>query len=130
MFKGMRNRVWLGRVAQHECFSRLTRLDDRTFGKLLHDFEQELTARGMWPFNSPEELALHFSVWFDKRPESRIVVSTVEKAPSTPRPLMPAEPASEPAAPRSLEQKPNVRRNELCPCGSGQKYKHCCGRIR
>ena len=23
-----------------------------------------------------------------------------------------------------------VSRNALCPCGSGQKYKHCCGRIK
>jgi uncharacterized protein len=23
---------------------------------------------------------------------------------------------------------PKVGRNELCPCGSGKKYKHCCGR--
>ena len=22
-----------------------------------------------------------------------------------------------------------VSRNEKCPCGSGKKYKHCCGRI-
>lgn len=24
-------------------------------------------------------------------------------------------------------RKPKVGRNELCPCGSGKKYKHCCG---
>ncbi|MGN1250133.1 MAG: SEC-C metal-binding domain-containing protein, partial [Candidatus Spyradocola sp.] len=23
---------------------------------------------------------------------------------------------------------PKVGRNELCPCGSGKKYKNCCGR--
>lgn len=23
---------------------------------------------------------------------------------------------------------PKVGRNDLCPCGSGKKYKHCCGR--
>jgi uncharacterized protein YecA (UPF0149 family) len=23
---------------------------------------------------------------------------------------------------------PKVGRNEPCPCGSGKKYKHCCGR--
>jgi len=22
------------------------------------------------------------------------------------------------------------KRNDLCPCGSGKKYKHCCGRSR
>jgi uncharacterized protein len=24
---------------------------------------------------------------------------------------------------------PKIGRNELCPCGSGKKFKHCCGRI-
>ncbi len=30
-------------------------------------------------------------------------------------------------APRRLE-KPKVGRNDPCPCGSGKKYKHCCGK--
>ncbi|UCG17833.1 MAG: SEC-C domain-containing protein [Phycisphaerales bacterium] len=25
---------------------------------------------------------------------------------------------------------PKVRRNDPCPCGSGKKYKQCCGRAR
>jgi hypothetical protein len=25
--------------------------------------------------------------------------------------------------------KPQARRNEPCPCGSGKKFKHCCGRL-
>ncbi|MBN2563806.1 MAG: SEC-C domain-containing protein [Phycisphaerae bacterium] len=25
-------------------------------------------------------------------------------------------------------EKPKVGRNQPCPCGSGKKYKHCCGR--
>jgi hypothetical protein len=32
----------------------------------------------------------------------------------------------EPAAPRA-PQLPKVGRNDPCPCGSGKKYKHCCG---
>jgi SEC-C motif-containing protein len=24
---------------------------------------------------------------------------------------------------------PKIGRNEPCPCGSGKKYKHCCGRV-
>jgi len=24
---------------------------------------------------------------------------------------------------------PKVERNDLCPCGSGKKFKHCCGKI-
>jgi len=25
-----------------------------------------------------------------------------------------------------IKQEPNTGRNELCPCGSGKKYKKCC----
>lgn len=31
-------------------------------------------------------------------------------------------------APQPLEREVRVGRNELCLCGSGKKYKHCCGR--
>jgi preprotein translocase subunit SecA len=34
------------------------------------------------------------------------------------------------AAPRAAQVKrsvPKVGRNDPCPCGSGKKYKHCCG---
>jgi len=47
-----------------------------------------------------------------------------------------AEPGEQPAAAtRAEHQQPYVReqrkigRNELCPCGSGKKYKHCHGRV-
>ena len=33
----------------------------------------------------------------------------------------------EPAAPIDLPVEPQVARNALCPCGSGQKFKRCCG---
>ena len=29
---------------------------------------------------------------------------------------------------KSRRSKPKIGRNELCPCGSGKKYKKCCGR--
>jgi uncharacterized protein YecA (UPF0149 family) len=31
------------------------------------------------------------------------------------------------AAARAKSQSPKVGRNEPCPCGSGKKYKKCCG---
>jgi len=40
---------------------------------------------------------------------------------STPKPAVPPRKEAAPAAKR-------VGRNEPCPCGSGNKYKHCCGR--
>ena len=38
------------------------------------------------------------------------------------------EPAAAPQAPFKRE-KPKVGRNAPCPCGSGKKYKHCCGKL-
>ena len=37
------------------------------------------------------------------------------------------EEASEPRA-QPFRKGPKVGRNDACPCGSGKKYKHCCGR--
>lgn len=36
--------------------------------------------------------------------------------------------ASKPASAQVVRVVPKVGRNEPCPCGSGKKYKHCCGR--
>ena len=30
--------------------------------------------------------------------------------------------------PSVVRSEPKVRRNDPCPCGSGLKYKHCCGK--
>jgi preprotein translocase subunit SecA len=29
---------------------------------------------------------------------------------------------------RPVRSGPKVGRNDLCPCGSGKKFKHCCGK--
>ncbi len=34
------------------------------------------------------------------------------------------------SVPQSMPNKVRIGRNEPCPCGSGKKYKKCCGRIR
>lgn len=34
---------------------------------------------------------------------------------------------SVPASPTQRREAPKVGRNDSCPCGSGKKYKHCCG---
>jgi preprotein translocase subunit SecA len=45
----------------------------------------------------------------------------------------PPQQTAEGAAPGFDESKPetwaNTGRNELCPCGSGKKFKHCHGRV-
>lgn len=39
------------------------------------------------------------------------------------------EPAAAPATAPVRRQTPKVGRNDPCPCGSGKKYKHCCGKV-
>jgi uncharacterized protein YecA (UPF0149 family) len=36
----------------------------------------------------------------------------------------------ESAAPQPKQATPKVGRNDPCPCGSGKKYKKCCGRVQ
>ena len=43
------------------------------------------------------------------------------------RPPESEELVQEAKAPTMLNRK--IARNELCPCGSGRKYKHCCGKV-
>ncbi|PTX95460.1 preprotein translocase subunit SecA [Spartobacteria bacterium LR76] len=57
-------------------------------------------------------------------------------SPAEPRPQQAAAPApaqAAPAAPQHIEmaikrELPKAGRNDPCPCGSGKKYKNCCGR--
>jgi preprotein translocase subunit SecA len=48
--------------------------------------------------------------------------------PTTTGPDQPEEPAGLPVGLTVRRQLPKVGRNEPCPCGSGKKFKHCCGR--
>jgi preprotein translocase subunit SecA len=41
---------------------------------------------------------------------------------------MVSEAASEAAKQKPVRTGPKVGRNDPCPCGSGKKYKHCCGK--
>ncbi|GHD26015.1 preprotein translocase subunit SecA [Parahalioglobus pacificus] len=41
-----------------------------------------------------------------------------------------AEPETDAAAQPFTRQQPKVGRNEPCPCGSGKKYKQCCGALQ
>ncbi|HOR54427.1 MAG TPA: SEC-C metal-binding domain-containing protein, partial [Synergistales bacterium] len=42
-------------------------------------------------------------------------------------PLTAGEPGDAPR-PQPVRSTPKVGRNQPCPCGSGKKYKHCCGK--
>jgi hypothetical protein len=48
---------------------------------------------------------------------------------TAPLPVPPSVPEYHPPRPAGFEHsRPRVGRNEPCPCGSGKKFKHCCGR--
>jgi hypothetical protein len=59
----------------------------------------------------------------DSRPKKR---SKLE--PPVPPPATPAPSPSSYVAPNPLDLKPKIGRNDPCPCGSGKKYKKCCGK--
>ena len=47
---------------------------------------------------------------------------------SRPRAAVPQGPAQMPGSPAAARAQPVVGRNDPCPCGSGKKFKKCCGR--
>ncbi len=53
-----------------------------------------------------------------------IVIAGIE--PDEPEDISDVERLLNPPTVRIVE--PKIRRNDPCPCGSGLKYKHCCGR--
>ena len=55
-------------------------------------------------------------------PETESAAPALEAKPDSESAEVPAEPA----VPIRRDQ-PKVGRNDLCPCGSGKKYKNCCG---
>jgi hypothetical protein len=53
---------------------------------------------------------------------------TGQKAAATPKTKPPRPPIAHLALPRQPESRRKVGRNDPCPCGSGKKFKMCCGR--
>jgi hypothetical protein len=65
--------------------------------------------------------------WSSFHPEAS--QSQTPPQPETPpAPTPPAPPPSSYVAPRPFVRQPKIGRNDLCPCGSGKKYKKCCGK--
>ena len=60
---------------------------------------------------------------------TQIVNQVIEQIYQTPPP-MPTRSAPAPAAKHPAAHGPKPGRNEPCPCGSGKKYKHCCGQVK
>jgi len=48
--------------------------------------------------------------------------------PNKPNANLQTHTAGKPAKPKTVVKKQTVGRNDPCPCGSGKKYKNCCGK--
>ena len=67
--------------------------------------------------------------WASFHPED----SRPKKLPKSEAPVLPSPPPvpdsdSEYVAPQPFVREPKIGRNDPCPCGSGKKYKKCCGK--
>jgi len=64
-----------------------------------------------------------------RRNAERLAVSAHDRALFEPKPDAPAIPYAKPDTPATpYKAPPKPGRNEPCPCGSGKKFKKCCGR--
>jgi hypothetical protein len=64
--------------------------------------------------------------WASFHPEDSWPKKLPKLEPPVPPP--PAPPSASYVAPKPLVREPKIGRNDPCPCGSGKKYKKCCGK--
>ncbi len=57
-----------------------------------------------------------------------LMVVRVKAAPQREQVAVPVETSGDGSVSATVTKKKKVGRNDPCPCGSGKKYKHCCGR--
>lgn len=89
---------------------------NRRIGISFHEFSQLLDEFDM-KFRSKDDLSEFLKLFTDVSNNTRIWINNG----FTPYEL------SKKASARQVKSK-KIGRNEPCPCGSGKKYKHCCGR--
>ncbi len=74
----------------------------------------------------------HFSA--EKQVETKSAVSSMKEGAARPQAIptqaqqVPGAAASNETAQPIKRDSSKVGRNDLCPCGSGKKYKNCCGK--
>ncbi len=99
------------------------------------ELEGEIAAPPEWAHDGQYLItdAISETSWwacFDSDTEApeEAIDETVEPWPGPPEQLAAPEPPVEYVAPKPFIRQPKIGRNELCPCGSGKKYKKCCGK--
>ena len=66
--------------------------------------------------------------WASFHPEDSWPKKLPKLEPPVPPPATPAPSPSSYVAPKPFVREPKVGRNDPCPCGSGKKFKKCCGK--
>ncbi len=97
--------------------------------------EQELSAPGEQGFasfcehNAPIDAISECSMWccFQDEADDAGLLEENDEDCDDPFPLLPDEPKAD-APPMPFIAPPKMGRNDPCPCGSGKKFKKCCGK--
>ncbi|MBQ9790278.1 MAG: preprotein translocase subunit SecA [Clostridia bacterium] len=63
-----------------------------------------------------------------RRDVANIMMSVMIRRAERPKPQKPANLQTNGKAESPIQKKKEIGRNDKCPCGSGQKYKQCCGK--
>ncbi len=102
-----------------DCVLDSLEIDDGLFGEAMCMLDNYLNNMPHWQLkgHTPEEAKVLFNVTKEDKP--RRTRQTIDYADEWPLSSFPTMPYIAP---------PKVGRNDPCPCGSGKKYKNCCGR--
>ena len=98
----------------------------------LEGIERDVTAPKPWRRDRQHlitDAIAEMEWWASFHPEdSRPKRTPKLDAPVPPPPLPVSDSDSDYVAPQPLVRAPKIGRNDPCPCGSGKKYKKCCGK--
>ncbi len=101
----------------------------------MSDLKQGIGLRGYAQHDPVVEYRIEGFDMFDQMIEAiredtvkMLMTVRVKAAPQREQVAVPVEAAGDGSVSATVSKKKKVGRNDPCPCGSGKKYKHCCGR--
>ncbi|MBQ7875341.1 MAG: preprotein translocase subunit SecA [Oscillospiraceae bacterium] len=101
----------------------------------MSDLKQGIGLRGYAQHDPVVEYRIEGFDMFDQMIEAiredtvkMLMTVRVKAAPQREQVAVPVEAAGDGSVSATVTKKKKVGRNDPCPCGSGKKYKHCCGR--
>ncbi len=101
----------------------------------MSDLKQGIGLRGYAQHDPVVEYRIEGFDMFDQMIEAiredtvkMLMVVRVKAAPQREQVAVPVEASGDGSVSATVAKKKKVGRNDPCPCGSGKKYKHCCGK--